>query len=89
MIPKYEGTHVTRKIVERYLGFHEAQKFFEEYLFPVDIVNEWLKCTPERPNTNGHSHDLVFSHVINEDHGDEVWYCKNCKKRVVHEGPDA
>lgn len=104
MIPKWEhkqtenGPAVPKMTVERYLGYYEAQNFFHWLkktadLYLIEDVNAYLdfkSCRAEAPNQDAHrGHIYEFGYVANEDHGDEVWFCKYCHKRQTREGPDA
>jgi|SRR6185437_9237889 len=65
---------------------------YKEPAYFGEAVQQWRelrRCTSEHPNPDSDDHEFEYSHIIDEDHGDEVWYCKHCRKRQVREGPDA
>lgn len=115
-IPKYECVEVdagectslgvTKSVLQRYLGWHEACAFLNWYVnkyaetntiadgevaYFLDAVFEWLelrKCTKDHPNLDSSEHEYEFGYEASGDHGDEIWFCKHCKKRIVKEGSD-
>jgi hypothetical protein len=64
---------------------------YKEPAYFVEALEVWRelhRCTKDKPNYNSEDHEYEYSHIIDEDHGDEVWFCKHCRRRLVKEGPD-
>lgn len=57
----------------------------------LNQLNYLFTCTSDFPDNtlkNYKQHEFIFDFDIDNDHGDEAWICKNCKKRWYKEGPD-